>query len=126
MPVAGHVGTVAPGPRVPTLIYDGSCGFCRKWVTRAKKLDRRNVVRLLPLQDADAPTVSGQGRDRLEQAVHLVRPDGAVFAGAAAVREFFRYVPGGLLVRGGLAIPGVVTWAERLYAWIARTWGPVS
>lgn len=125
MPVAGHVGNVAPGPVGPTLIYDGGCGFCRKWVTRAKKLDRRNAVRLLPLQDPAAPTVSGQVRGRLEQAVHLVRPDGAVFAGAAAVREFCRYVPGGVLVRGALAIPGVQSLADRLYAWVARTWGPV-
>ncbi len=104
---------------------DGSCGFCRKWVTLAKKLDRRNAVRFLPFQDGDAPVVSGQERNSLEQAAHLVRPDGAVFAGAAALREFFRYVPGGLVVRGMLGIPGVMALAERVYAWVAKSWGPV-
>jgi predicted DCC family thiol-disulfide oxidoreductase YuxK len=80
------------------LIYDGNCGFCRRWVARARRLDWHD---------------------------NLVRPDGKVFAGAAAVREYFRFVPGGFLVRLGFAIPGATAFAEWVYAWIARTWGPV-
>jgi predicted DCC family thiol-disulfide oxidoreductase YuxK len=107
------------------LIYDGNCGFCRRWVARARRLDWHDRVRFLPMQDREAGRVSGRSSHALAQAVHLVRPDGKVFAGAAAVREYFRFVPGGFLVRLGFAIPGATAFAEWVYAWIARTWGPV-
>lgn len=123
---AGLVGKVSPAPDEPTLIYDGGCEFCRKWVARAHRWDRHGAVRTLPLQDEQAPVVSGRPVALLRRAVHFVRPDGVVFAGAAATVEFFRYLPGGWVVRAVGAIPGVMPVAERLYQWVARRWGPVS
>jgi predicted DCC family thiol-disulfide oxidoreductase YuxK len=113
------------GASGPVLIYDASCGFCRRWVARLKRWDRRDRVRLLPLQDADAPALAGRPRDQLQRAAHLVRPDGAVFAGAHAARELCAYLPGGWLPKALFAVPGVMPVAERAYAWIARRWGPV-
>ncbi len=113
-------------PPPPTLIYDASCGFCRRWVARLKRWDRHDRVRLLPLQDPAAPALARRPREELERAAHLVRPDGAVFAGARAAREVFAYLPGGWLARAALAVPGAMPLAERLYAWVARTWGPVA
>lgn len=124
MQVAGRVGVAPVPPRDPMLIYDGSCGFCRRWVARAKRLDRRAVVRYVALQDPTAPRVSGRSWEALARAAHFVRPDGMVFAGAAAVREYLRNLPGGWLVRAVSAIPGVMPLAECVYAWIARRWGP--
>lgn len=126
MLTAGRVGRVPQAPAAPTLVFDGSCGFCRKWVSLAKRLDRRSVVRLLPFQEEEAPVVTGRPREALERAAHFVRPDGEVFAGAAAAREFFRYVPGGWAVLGVARIPGVMSVAEWLYRWIARRWGPAE
>ncbi len=122
---SGRVARTERRPERPTLIYDDACGFCRKWVRRFKRLDRRDAVALLPLQVPEAAAIAGRTRQALTLAVHLVRPDGAVFAGAAAVREAFRYVPGGSIVRAAFALPGVEPVAERVYAWIARKWGPV-
>jgi len=90
----------------PVLLYDGDCGFCRFWLARwRRRLGDR--VEYLPLQD---PQVAGRfphlPTARLTRAVHLVEPDGAVYAGAHAVfRTFalggssipdwaYRYVPG--------------------------------
>lgn len=112
-------------PPAPTLIYDASCAFCRRWVRRLKRWDRHDRIRLLPLQDAAAPALARRPRDELQRAAHLVRPDGAVFAGARAAREAFAYLPGGGLVRAVLAAPGVMPVADRVYCWIARTFGPV-
>lgn len=123
--IAGHVGRTPHPPAEPTLVYDGNCGFCRSWVERVRRLDRRRAVRYLPLQDGEAPHTAARAREALQRAVHLVRPDGEVFAGAAAARELFRYLPGGRVVRALLAVPGAMPAAERVYAWIARTWGPV-
>jgi predicted DCC family thiol-disulfide oxidoreductase YuxK len=109
----------------PLLIYDASCGFCRRWVSRLKRWDRHDRIRLLPLQDPTAPALAGRPRHALERAAHMVRPDGAVFAGAEAARELCRYLPGGWVPRAAFAVPGVMALAEHLYTWIARTWGPV-
>lgn len=112
-------------PSAPTLIYDAGCGFCRRWVARLKRWDRHDRIRLLPLQDPAAPALARRPREVLERAAHLVRPDGAVFAGASAAREVFAYLPAGWLPRALLAVPGAMPVAERVYRWIARTWGPV-
>jgi predicted DCC family thiol-disulfide oxidoreductase YuxK len=125
MLVAGLVGAVPVAPAAPTLIYDDACGFCRRWVARAKRLDGRDAVRLVPVAAPRASTLSGQSRERLRQAAHFVRPDGSVFAGAAAVRELSRYLRGGWIVRAVLGLPGVMPLAERSYAAVARRWGPV-
>lgn len=109
----------------PTLIYDASCGFCRRWVSRLKRWDRDDRVRLLPLQDPGAPGLAHRPREELQQAAHLVRPDGAVFAGAAAARELCAYLPLGWIPRALFALPGALPLAEKVYRWIARTWGPV-
>jgi len=123
---AGRVAESTCPPLQPTLIYDGGCVFCREWVDRARSLDRRNAVKMVPLQEAGAAVLAGRPAAALQKAIHLVRPDGAVFAGAAATREFFRYVPGGWLVRAFGAIPGVMPVAERAYQFVAKRWGPVS
>lgn len=126
MRVAGRVGTAPVPPIRPVLIYDASCGFCRRWVARVRNWDRRGTIEFLPLDDDRATVVSGQPTDRLRLAAHVVCPNGGVFAGAAAARELFRYLPGGRVVRVVTAVPGVMPVAERTYAWIARHWGPVS
>jgi predicted DCC family thiol-disulfide oxidoreductase YuxK len=126
MLVAGYVGTSPSPPRSPVLVFDDRCGFCRRWIGRLKRMDRDNQLDLLPLGDSRAPVLTGQPEQRLRKAAHLVRPDGAVFAGAAAAREVFRYLRGGWMVRGILSIPGAMPVAERAYAWVARSWGPVS
>ncbi len=90
-----------------------------------KRLDHHDAVEFTSLQDPRVRELSGQSLEQLRQAVHFVRPDGAVFAGAAAARELFRYLWGGRVVRLILGAPGVMPLAERIYAWIARTRGPV-
>lgn len=125
MRVEGRVGT-AGRPAGPTLIYDGACGFCRRWVLRAKALEHADRLRLVPLQDSSAPALAAQPRDRLTRAAHFVRPDGAVFAGAAAMRELARYLRGGWILRALLGLPGGMWLGAQVYAWVARRWGPVS
>lgn len=125
MLIEGEVGTVERPPDRPTLIYDDACDLCRGWVGRLRRWDRNGAVKVLPLQSPFAEEVSGRRRVALSGAAHLVCPDGTVFAGAAAARELFRYLRGGWFLTGLLRLPGAMFVAERLYRWIARTWGPV-
>ncbi len=101
-----------------TIIYDAECVFCRRWAERFKKWNR-DGVRLLPLQNPQAVELTGKPKDVLLQAMHLVRADGAVFAGASAVREALAHVSWGWLARGALRIPGSMFVADRVYCWVA-------
>lgn len=126
MLTAGYVGEAGRTPPRPTLVYDASCGFCKRWVSRVQRWDGGRAIAYLPLQDPQATDVTGRPREALERAAHLVTPEGAVYAGAAAARELFGYLPGGGLPRAIMRLPGVTPVAERVYAWIARKWGPVD
>ncbi len=95
-------------------------------MSRVKWWDRRNVVETLPLDDPRATALARRSVEQLRQAAHFVRPDGTVFAGAAAASELFRYLPGGWLPHLVMRIPGVLSVAERAYRGVARKWGPVS
>ena len=78
-----------------TLLYDEDCGLC---VASAAWLGRRvspRDLRLLPLSAGPADPVVGKAvaeRD-LAAALHVVAPDGRVFAGAGAVLAAGRLVP---------------------------------
>lgn len=110
----------------PVVVYDGACGFCRKWILRLKRWDRNDRLDLVPLQDDEAPRITGKPRGELERAAHVVLPEGGVYAGARAFRALCRYLPGGVVIRLLLSLPGALWIADHIYDWIARRWGPVG
>lgn len=103
----------------PILIFDGDCGFCRKWIAYWRTLtgDRVDYASYQEVGSRfpDIPT------PRFEEAVQLVEPDGTVRSGASAV---FR----ALAVRPGLRwlnwlyerAPGVAAVADAAYGVVAR------
>jgi predicted DCC family thiol-disulfide oxidoreductase YuxK len=100
------------------VIYDDQCGFCGRWVARISQWDERHALRFIGLREPTATRLSGRTRAELERAMHLVTPDGAVFAGAAATRELFRVIPWGWLPRIAFALPGAMRVADRIYGWV--------
>jgi predicted DCC family thiol-disulfide oxidoreductase YuxK len=107
-------------PPRPTLIYDGECGLCRTWVDRVRRWDREQRISVIPFQDEGRVAAFGIPLPALAAAMHLVLPDGRVFAGADAAPEILRLLPGKQWLAGAFRIPGVRPVARRLYAWIAR------
>ena len=67
----------------PVMVFDGDCGFCRRWIARWQHAtgDR---IEYAAFQD-DASRFPGVPREQFAQAVHLVEPDGRVTRGAEAV-----------------------------------------
>ncbi len=104
----------------PVLIYDGDCDFCKYWLARWRvRLGDR--VEYIPLQD---PQVVRRFPDlqaaQLKRAVHLIKPDGSVSAGARAVFETFAFGWSSMPIRAYRRIPGVA-WASELgYRLVAR------
>jgi predicted DCC family thiol-disulfide oxidoreductase YuxK len=80
--------------RPDTLLIDGDCGICRAAGDWLSVRVPANALRVIELQAVGgdgwlAPVVAGR---RLDQALHLVRADGTVAAGAAAVIGAGRHV----------------------------------
>ena len=106
----------------PTLVYDGDCDLCRRSVDLLRRWDREHRIALSPFQDRASVAAFGIPLPALAAAMHLVLPppDGRVLAGADAVPELLRLLPGKRWLAWGFRIPGVMPLARRLYAWIAR------
>ena len=112
-------------PDKPTLLWDGECGFCARWIRRWQKATG-DAVEYRPYQEAlsEFPQVS---RADCAAAVQLILPDGLVFAAAHAVLQ--------ALALGGRAKRllalyercGIFRWcAETAYRFVAanRSWLP--
>jgi predicted DCC family thiol-disulfide oxidoreductase YuxK len=104
----------------PTLIYDGACGFCQRSVDLVRRWDREQRITLIPFQDHARVAAFAIPLPALAAAMHLILPDGRVLAGADAVPEILRLLPGKGWWAWAFRVPGALPLARRLYGWIAR------
>lgn len=112
--------TAAARPAKPTLVYDGDCAFCRRWIERLRRWDPHGEIAVVPLQQTDRVAAFRIPHAALEEAMHLILPDGRVFAGAAATPEILRRLRGRRWLAWAFAVPGVPWVAARVYRWVAR------
>jgi predicted DCC family thiol-disulfide oxidoreductase YuxK len=107
-------------PRLkPLLIYDGRCGFCRKWVGRWRAItgDR---VEYAPSQEvaANFPQIP---EAEFRRSVQLIDMDGRVLSGAEAAFRAVAYAPRrGACYWAYQHVPGFATLSEALYRLVAR------
>jgi predicted DCC family thiol-disulfide oxidoreductase YuxK len=105
--------------RRPTLLYDGDCGFCRRWIERWREITVDRVV-------YSASKEAGHHFPEVDPALYaesvvLVDEAGTVFLGADAVFRALATAPGwGWLSWAYQRIPGAAAFSERLYGLIAR------
>lgn len=79
-----------------TLLIDGDCGICRAsgdWLAARVPADELRVMELQQV-GADETLARVVGERDLTAALHLVRSDGTVASGAAAVIGAGRLIPG--------------------------------
>jgi predicted DCC family thiol-disulfide oxidoreductase YuxK len=107
------------GAEQATLIYDGACGMCRDTVRLLRRWDRAGALAYVPFQDPAAVVRFGIPLPALAAAMHLILPDGRVFAGADAAPELARLLPGKSWLAPLYRVPGVRPVARGIYAWIA-------
>lgn len=112
------VSTLSPVSRA-TILYDSGCGFCRWAIDKILAWDRRNRLRLVPLQDPESDRLL----PRMDQATkmsswHLVMDDGQLRSAGAAVAPLLALLPGG---RPLAAIAGTLPrMTDRGYRLVAR------
>jgi lipase maturation factor 1 len=79
---------VANAPSKPTLIWDGECHFCRRWIERWREITGDKVdYETSQNIAAKYPEIP---REQFQRSVVLIEPDGAVFTGAEAVFRSLR------------------------------------
>lgn len=104
----------------PVLIFDGDCGFCRYWIARWRHRTG-DSVEYLPFQEPPtAQRFPELSRERLEQAVHLVEPDGTVTAGAHAVFRTLAISGSRLPLSAYERVPGIAAVSELAYRFVAN------
>jgi predicted DCC family thiol-disulfide oxidoreductase YuxK len=85
------VTRVASPPPKPLLVFDGECGFCRRWILRWQQATGERVD-YAPFQEADlAARFPELPRTQCERAVQLIETDGAVYSAGEAVFRSLAY-----------------------------------
>ena len=74
---------VSHPPLKPLILFDGYCGFCRKWIGWWRNLTGDQVL-YEPYQEA-GPRFPEIDPQRYTQSLQLIQPDGWVLQGAEAV-----------------------------------------
>ncbi len=104
-----------------TVIFDGDCGFCRRWIRIGRRLDwlgrMRWRARMDPGVQQEFPQLSGE--ETLNRMV-TIRPDGKTYGGFYAVRDIALHLPLTSLPALLLYIPGVSLIGVPVYKWIAK------
>src|ERR1051326_5629394 len=104
-------------PAKPLMVFDGECDFCRFWIERWRNATG-DTVEYLPFQSrrvaAQFPELP---RERLEQSVHFIEPDGTAYSGAEAV---FRSLASNPQRRRWLRMYEKARWFARLAEWCYR------
>jgi predicted DCC family thiol-disulfide oxidoreductase YuxK len=105
----------------PVVLYDGHCGFCRRWSRRLARWDGQGRIRQVPYQKregiAGLPVIADADLDR---ALHVVLPGGRVACGAHGIIALLPWLPGGRPLGWLASIPGMASLADRLYQVVAR------
>ncbi len=108
-------------PTTHTVLFDDECSLCTFQMRTLTWLDWFNVLRLLPISNPHARAIAPQlTREALLEAIHCVTPEGVVYRGARAIRFVGMRLP--LLIPIALILwfPGVIWFAEKIYAWVSR------
>lgn len=104
-----------------TLVYDGECRICNRFVARLRRWDTGREIEVVPSQ---APGVMARfpwiPQRAFAEALQLVRDDRVTWQGAAAIEELLGVLPRGRWIAWVFTIPFARVLAERVYRWVAR------
>jgi lipase maturation factor 1 len=109
----------------PTLVFDGDCGFCRRWIARWRAWTGERVE-YVPYQEA-APRFPQITKAEFEHSVQFIEPGGRVYSGAEAVFRSLATNPArSWPLRLYRRLPGFRPASELLYSIVARHRMPAS
>ncbi len=99
------------------VLYDGACGFCRRWVPLWETTLRRRGYEIAPLQSPWVAERTGLSSEELLADLLLLRPDGSLVRGAEVYRDAMRHIWWAL----PLWLASVVPLGRQLFDWGYRS-----
>lgn len=107
-------------PRKSTLVYDGHCSFCRRWVARIARRDRSGTFEFVARQTEGLTRrfpklVEGD----FNTGMRLITPDNAIHVGADAAYQIAHRLRYWRRIAWLYHVPGIHSLMRAVYAWIA-------
>jgi predicted DCC family thiol-disulfide oxidoreductase YuxK len=114
-----NVAARTPSGSRPIVVYDGSCGMCRRSVRLVQRLDWLHRFDLQAYDDAIRcyPEVA---RGVLDDGLRVRFPNHTVTVGMPAVRSIGMRLPATMLGAWLLYLPGFSWLGAKVYRWISR------
>jgi len=106
----------APPPR-GWILYDNTCGFCRRWATFWETALRHRGFAIAPLQAGWVQEKLGLNPDVLLDDLRLLLADGRLLAGADA----YRYAMRRIWWAWPLYLVAITPGLRRIFDWAYRT-----
>ncbi|HYG36889.1 MAG TPA: DUF393 domain-containing protein [Clostridia bacterium] len=116
-------GTEIVGPRpkrfLGWILYDGSCGFCSKWVQYWESTLTRHGFKIVPLQESWVRERLRLSEAELLSDLRVLRADGGQNIGADGYRYILKHIPWAYPIFLLSCVPGlrwIFDWAYRQFA----------
>ena len=106
--------------RRSTLVYDGHCSFCRRWVARIAHGDRSGTFEFVPKQTAGlTERFPKLDEGDFNTGMRLITPDDVIHVGADAAYQIARRLRYWRRIAWLYLVPGIHSLTRSVYAWIA-------
>jgi predicted DCC family thiol-disulfide oxidoreductase YuxK len=103
------------------ILFDGSCGLCRRSMAVLKSFDFLHRLTFVNFHDAALRTTHAPKipMSELDAALHIKRADGSFAKGFYAFRSLCWQLPPLWILAPFLYIPGISWIGEVVYSWVA-------
>ena len=102
------------------LIWDGTCGFCRRTVGWFQQRDHDRRFRVVPYQGCPSPPMTPELREASSRALQVITSDGRNFSGGRAVLFALREIDQQPALMRIAATPPLIWLVEAGYRVVAR------
>jgi predicted DCC family thiol-disulfide oxidoreductase YuxK len=110
---------MAKVPQQATLIFDGHCGVCTRYVRMIKMFDRKQRITAVPYQMLGVPASAGLSVEACRRAAWAVTPEGHRYRVARAVNLVVAVALGTKLPYEFYRLLLIRCAQDRAYDWIA-------
>ena len=107
-------------PHKPTIVFDGDCSFCRRWVARIARRDVSGTFELVARQtEGLTQRFPKLAAGDFNTGLRLITPDDTIHIGADAAYQIVLRLRYWRRIAWWYHVPGIHWLTRTVYAWIA-------